>query len=192
MAPGSRKKYALDLNDIFAFPDGNNIPRGPPKTEKGESWVMFLEVAGFPPSRRTYATVDITGKWFNVVINTSNPSLDTVDFKRGYTLCILNAEPLALVGPNDPFYYRVDDISTVELLPVSLTKLWELNDSLRIRSDAGYFRMCLSCGNVSRLRCAKCHSRFCSKGCQRAGWPKHKPECRALGVLLRYNRTDWG
>ncbi|KAI0266320.1 hypothetical protein BGY98DRAFT_1030344, partial [Russula aff. rugulosa BPL654] len=80
----------------------------------------------------------------------------------------------------------------VQLLPVSLTNLWELNDSLRIRSDAGYYRMCLSCGNVSRLRCAKCHSRFCSKGCQRAGWPKHKPECRALGVLLRYNRTDWG
>jgi hypothetical protein len=44
MAAGSRKKYALDLNDIFLFPDGNNIPSEPPDTERGESWVMLLEV----------------------------------------------------------------------------------------------------------------------------------------------------
>jgi hypothetical protein len=46
MAAGSRKKkkYALDLNDIFTFPDGNNIPLGPPNTEEGESWVILLEV----------------------------------------------------------------------------------------------------------------------------------------------------
>ena len=44
MAAGSRKKYALDLNDIFAFPDGNNIPLRPPDTKNGESWVMLLEV----------------------------------------------------------------------------------------------------------------------------------------------------
>lgn len=44
MAAGSRKKFALDLNDIFAFPDGDNIPLRPPNTEEGESWVMLLEV----------------------------------------------------------------------------------------------------------------------------------------------------
>ncbi|KAF8492044.1 hypothetical protein F5888DRAFT_1732925 [Russula emetica] len=44
MAAGSRKKYALDLNDIFAFPDGDNIPLRPPNTEEGESWVMLLEI----------------------------------------------------------------------------------------------------------------------------------------------------
>jgi hypothetical protein len=67
-----------------------------------------------PSSGLTYATVDVTGKLINVVINTSNPSLDTVDYKRGYTKCILNAEPLP--GENDQFYYRVDDISTVDAL----------------------------------------------------------------------------
>jgi hypothetical protein len=66
-----------------------------------------------PSSRLTYATVDITGKHFDVEINTSNPSLDTVGYKRGYTMCILNAEPL--LGANNQFYYRVDDISTVEV-----------------------------------------------------------------------------
>jgi hypothetical protein len=44
MAAGSRKKYSLDLNDTFAFPDGNNIPLEPPNTEEGESWVILLEV----------------------------------------------------------------------------------------------------------------------------------------------------
>lgn len=37
----------------------------------------------------------------------------------------------------------------VQLLPVSLAKLWVLNDSLRKRSDAGDLRRCLSGGNVS-------------------------------------------
>jgi len=45
MAAGSRDRYALDLNDIFAFPDGDNIPLRPPNTEDGESWVMLLEVS---------------------------------------------------------------------------------------------------------------------------------------------------
>jgi hypothetical protein len=134
------EKHTLNLNDIFAFPDGNNIPLQPPKTEDGESWVVLLEVGLLsavsnavlcgkhefsfyekimdtsisPSSRPTYATVDIAGKWFNVVINTSNPSLDTVDYKPGYTMCIRNAEPL--FGPNSSqIYYRVDDISTVEV-----------------------------------------------------------------------------
>ena len=139
MAAGSRKKYALDLNDIFAFPDGNNIPLRPPNTKDGESWVMLLEVGllsalsnpvrcgdiGFsfcekikgitpnPSFKMIYATVDITGKLFNVEINTSNPPLDTVGYNRGHTMCILNAEPL--FGANEQFYYRVDDISTVEV-----------------------------------------------------------------------------
>jgi hypothetical protein len=44
MAAGSRRKYALDLNDPLAFPDGDNIPSRPPNTEEGESWVVLLEV----------------------------------------------------------------------------------------------------------------------------------------------------
>ena len=50
MAAGSRKIYALDLDDIFAFPNGNNIPLFPPNTEDGESWVMLLEVGPAVPS----------------------------------------------------------------------------------------------------------------------------------------------
>lgn len=132
MAAGSRRVYALDLNDTFVFPDADNIPL---EAEEGDSWVMLLQVSllsstmyfrgnthgftfcekimRFPPSRVKYATVDITGKLFEVVINTSNPSLDTVDYKRGDTMCILNAKPL--LGANEQLYFRVDDISTVEV-----------------------------------------------------------------------------
>ena len=63
-------------------------------------------------SRRRYITNDITGKWFTVVIDTSNPHLDTADYEPGNTLCILNAEPL--FGPNQIFY-KVDDLNTVEV-----------------------------------------------------------------------------
>jgi hypothetical protein len=38
------EKHALDLTDVFAFPDGDHIPLRPPKREEGESWVMLLEV----------------------------------------------------------------------------------------------------------------------------------------------------
>ena len=52
----------------------------------------------------------------------------------------------------------------VQLLPVSLAKLWDLNDSLRNRSDAGYLHTCLSCGTFTQLRCSRCRgSRYCSK-----------------------------
>jgi hypothetical protein len=39
--------HALNLNNTFAFPDGDHIPLRQPNTEEGESWVMLLEV-GLP------------------------------------------------------------------------------------------------------------------------------------------------
>lgn len=110
---------------------------------------------------------------------TSNPFLDTSNYERGHTLCILNAEPL--FGRNQ-IWYKVDDINTVEvrfsieivscptcnghhlvqILPVSLARLWELNDRLRRRSDAGDLFKCLSCGNAGQFGCTVCDSQYCS------------------------------
>jgi hypothetical protein len=61
----------------------------------------------------TVMTVDITGKRFQVEINTPNSSFDIVGYKCGHTMCILNAQPP--FGANAQFYYKVDDISTVEV-----------------------------------------------------------------------------
>jgi hypothetical protein len=44
MAAGSRKKFALDLNDIIAFPDAAHMPVFPPA--ENESWILLLEVRG--------------------------------------------------------------------------------------------------------------------------------------------------
>jgi hypothetical protein len=49
MATGSRKKYALDLNDIIAFPDAAHMPVFPP--HEGESWVVLLEVPSYHRSK---------------------------------------------------------------------------------------------------------------------------------------------
>jgi hypothetical protein len=42
MAAGTRKRFALDLNDIIAFPDAAHMPILPPK--EGESWILLMEV----------------------------------------------------------------------------------------------------------------------------------------------------
>jgi hypothetical protein len=45
MAHGSSEKFALDLDDIIAFPDARHMPVLPP--EPGESWIILLEVLHF-------------------------------------------------------------------------------------------------------------------------------------------------
>ena len=42
MAVGSRRIFALDLNDIIAFPDAGHMPIFPPAEQ--ESWIILLEV----------------------------------------------------------------------------------------------------------------------------------------------------
>lgn len=42
MAAGSRSKFALDLNDIIAFPDARHMPILP--LAEQESWIILLEV----------------------------------------------------------------------------------------------------------------------------------------------------
>jgi hypothetical protein len=48
MAAGSRRKYALDLNEIIAFPDAAHMPVFPP--HEGESWILLLEVCNHLPN----------------------------------------------------------------------------------------------------------------------------------------------
>ena len=68
MAAGSRRKFALDLNDIFAFPDGDHLPIRPPITEEGESWVILVEVG-------QYWEVSYTNTHDNMIDNGCHPYL---------------------------------------------------------------------------------------------------------------------
>ncbi|XP_043460840.1 uncharacterized protein LOC122497659 [Leptopilina heterotoma] len=42
---------------------------------------------------------------------------------------------------------------------------------------------CLFCGNITRMRCSKCTSFYCSRNCQKADWNAHKVECLSLPAL---------
>jgi hypothetical protein len=41
MAAGTKKKFALDLDDIIAFPDAAHMPVFPPKEK--ESWILLMQ-----------------------------------------------------------------------------------------------------------------------------------------------------
>ena len=50
--------------------------------------------------------------------------------------------------------------------------------------------VCAWCLAPAAHRCAQCQLlRFCGRGCQRAAWPQHKPECRALAALPAARRA---
>lgn len=108
MAHGSDEKYALDLNDVIAFPDAAHLPAFPP--EPGESWVLLMEVLSFSHwffeyyhwhvqitvdmsflGHSVFLVKDITQTEFVVTISTPNPSKDTRDFEIGHTLCMTSA-----------------------------------------------------------------------------------------------------
>ena len=46
---------------------------------------------------------------------------------------------------------------------MSMAKLWEINAGLRKRSDEGDLPDCNVCNSPSKLGCAVCKSRYCSK-----------------------------
>jgi len=189
MAAGSRKKYALDLNDIIAFPDAGHMPVFPP--EEKESWILLMEItADESIMRPVYAVRDTTKTRFVVALYTPNPQKDAKNFKVGHTLCITSARLHQFLDGQTGF--RIEDPSTIEVLPVSMAKLWEINAGLRKRSDEGDLPDCNVCNSPSKLGCAVCKSRYCSKECQRTDWPRHKKVCAVLKALHKWNRTDWG
>ena len=54
MAVGSRRIFALDLNDIIAFPDAGHMPVFPPAEH--ESWIILLEVRPLSMARLLAST----------------------------------------------------------------------------------------------------------------------------------------
>jgi len=191
MAAGSRKKFALDLNDIIAFPDAGHMPVFP--AHDGESWILLMEITANETIfrfRPVYGVRDVTRTRFVVALYTPNPDEDAKKFKVGHTVCITSARPHRFLDGHLGF--RIEDPNTIEVLPASLTELWELNAGLRSRSDRGDLQKCNVCNEASKQGCAVCKSRYCSRECQRSDWPQHKKWCVVLKTLHRWNRTDWG
>lgn len=193
MAAGSRTKYALDLNDAIAFPDGAHVPAFPP--DEGESWIILLEIVrDTSVARPSYQTRCKIGVPFVVTLYTETPLKDRDDLRYcspGNVLCLTSARPKTFLDGSTGF--RVEDASTIQALPVSLDQLKKINKDLCERSDKGQLEMCYNCNKPAQNKCAGCRARYCSKDCQKAHWHAgHKRECKAVKALHVWNRTDWG
>lgn len=70
-------------------------------------------------------------------------------------------------------------------LPHAVEMLQELNDSAGVSRKVV---LCFQCAKKIGVRhCSGCpdtpETRYCSKECQLAAWPAHKPFCRGRGVV---------
>ncbi|KAJ7756322.1 hypothetical protein B0H16DRAFT_1539459 [Mycena metata] len=191
MAAGTDTVYKLDLEDIIAFPDSAHVPVRPPIP--GESWIIFGEIVQDNSfTRPVFLIRDKINCEFPVAFYTENPAQDAAACKIGHVLCITS-------GMRHQFFdgsngYRIEDPSTVFVLPCSMAQLRALNQRLRKKSDAGEMELCDACKKPSNQRCAKCQTCYCSRECQTTEWTEggHRKECRVISRLRIWNRTDWG
>ncbi|KAJ7101424.1 hypothetical protein B0H15DRAFT_927216 [Mycena belliarum] len=127
-----------------------------------------------------------------VAFYTDNPAHDSAACKIGHILCITSGMRHQFVDGSNG--YRIEDASTVFVLPCSMSALRALNMRLRAKSAAGEADGCNRCKKPSEERCSRCGTCYCSKECQAADWKLegHKRECPVIARLRIWNRTDWG
>ncbi|KAK0455704.1 uncharacterized protein EV420DRAFT_1552809 [Desarmillaria tabescens] len=188
--PGSPTRYALDLDDVIAFPDIAHVPVLPPQEK--ESWYILTEIVSNESVFRPVFRVEdkLSGNYWVVAFYTDNPVADAKDCEVGHMICIKNGMPKQFADGQHG--YRIEDPSNIVILPCGLAKLRQLNAELHKRSDDGLLSSCVVCNSRVRKGCGKCKTRYCSKECQKANWPRHKPICKVLKTLHEWNRTDWG
>ncbi|KAJ7222242.1 hypothetical protein GGX14DRAFT_352984 [Mycena pura] len=193
MAAGTDTVYKLDLDDIIAFPDTQHIPVLPPKP--GESWIILGEIVRdeslFRPVYRMRDKIDCH---FVVAFYTDSPAEDAAaaGCRVGHVLCIANGMRHYFVDGSNG--YRIEDPSTVYVLPCSMAQLRGLNQRLCENSASGKMEQCNTCEKPATERCARCLVKYCSKECQSADWKEggHRRECKVIARLRIWNRTDWG
>ncbi|KAJ6578819.1 hypothetical protein DFH09DRAFT_1148399 [Mycena vulgaris] len=191
MAAEIKPVYKLDIEDIIAFPDSGHVPVLPPAP--GESWIIFGEIIQDNSILRpVYMVRDKIDCHFPVAFYTDNPREDAKACKIGHILCITSGMRHNFVDGSSG--YRIEDPSTVFVLPCSMVKLRALNKRLREKSDAGEMELCNACKKPSTERCSRCETCYCSKECQSVDWKQggHRQECPVIRRLHIWNRTDWG
>ncbi|KIJ23189.1 hypothetical protein M422DRAFT_276283 [Sphaerobolus stellatus SS14] len=178
---GSHGRYVLDIDDIMTFPDIGHIPVLPHKP--GESWFILTEiVSNISIGRPTFRVEDkLEGNYWVVAFYTDNPVEDARDCVPGSLICIKNRRPHRFLDGR--YGFRIDDPSRVLVLPCTMARLKELNNSLRERSNAGLLLTCVVCNTPVRRGCERCETRYCSQECQRQDWPNHKRVCKVLKTL---------
>ncbi|SJK98403.1 uncharacterized protein ARMOST_01669 [Armillaria ostoyae] len=114
--------------------------------------------------RPVYKVEDkLPGNYWSVAIYTDDPVQDAEDLKCeiGSTMCIKNSRLHRFF--DGQVGYRIEDLSTVTVLPCTIAQLRMLNSWLRQRSDAGQFMSCIVCNEPAQHRCTRCKSRYCSQ-----------------------------
>ncbi|KAF8989487.1 hypothetical protein BDQ17DRAFT_1373122 [Cyathus striatus] len=187
--PPSRSRFTLDLNDIIDFPDIGHIPVMPP--HDGESWFILTEITQNQSLNRPAFLVEDKrpGNFWTVAFYTDNPWVDAKDCRPGTMICIKNGMPTRFMDGR--YGYRIEDPEDIIVLPCSMARLREINESLRQRYMDGLLLTCVACNQPVKMGCGKCKTRYCSRDCQRQDWPTHKPICKIVKTLHGWNRTDW-
>ncbi|KZP24847.1 hypothetical protein FIBSPDRAFT_784215 [Athelia psychrophila] len=196
MAAGTQTTYALNLDDIIAFPDSAHSPVLPP--EPGESWFVLTQArrlgnhveAQVSWGRPIFRVRDKIGTQFIVAFYTEDADEDSEGCHIGGILAVKNARLKHFM--DGQLGIRVNEASDVENIPCSLSELWALNQQLKDRSDSGLLISCINCDLPAAKQCTNCQTKYCTRDCQAADWKNHKHKCKALKLLHQWNRTDWG
>jgi len=129
-----------------------------------------------------------TGPMIRMRIETSQPdppSFNNVPCTVGSTICIMYGHQHNFLDSTHGI--RLEDRNSVSVLPCTLEKLFSLNDLLHSNTTS-----CNVCQKNTTQRCRKCHTLYCSRECQMAGWKQgHKNECYTLKRLREWSNFDW-
>ncbi|KAL7275201.1 hypothetical protein RUND412_001880 [Rhizina undulata] len=113
--------------------------------------------------------------------------------KVGHTVAV--TYPMTDIFPDFRDGIIVDEKSEFKVLPFSLEKLLEVNDTVFSLPTHEEVESCNHCSRKcpKLFRCSKCTTvYYCGKGCQSNAWIKgHKAECSAMKELRWFLEKDW-
>ncbi|KAK0458923.1 uncharacterized protein EV420DRAFT_1747858 [Desarmillaria tabescens] len=140
--------------------------------------------------RPVYRVEDkLPGNYWTVAFYTDDLDQDAEDLKCevGSTMCIKNSRLHQFF--DGQVGYRIEDASTVTVLPCTIAQLRTLSSGLRQRSDAGNFMSTAArrVNHATVLSLLGPLMRGLFQQCQRQDWKEHRVTCKALKALLEWN-----
>ncbi|KAI0771439.1 hypothetical protein BC629DRAFT_769008 [Irpex lacteus] len=200
----------LDLSNTDHFPSLHQLPNDAEanftyyhETPAGSAillpsrhWVFLCEIVqNITFMRPHYLVKDRSGTQTQVVFylegeNTRRFASIREKFVVGHTIAVFYADSHHFVDGS--FGLRVEDVSTVKMIPCPLAALLSSNTAAVAASKA-----CSSCGaEADDMRpalqgCSRCKTRYCNTECQRVDWKRHKPSCLSLQQVRAWEERDW-
>ncbi|KAI0086869.1 hypothetical protein BDY19DRAFT_335096 [Irpex rosettiformis] len=186
----------LPNDNVANFSYYHQSPPGSPILLPTRHWVFLCEITrNISLMRPHFLVKDRTGTDTQVVFyiegeNQAKFASICSQFVVGNTLAVFYADSHYFMDGSVGL--RVEDVSTVKVIPCSLERLLSTN-----ANDVNIRRACSSCGTQRRdtdipLRgCSRCKTKYCNQECQRVDWPRHKHDCVALQQVQAWEERDW-